>query len=151
MQETVDTYTNEPNLLTKRYTDRRRHTDHAGDGAADALRNDTAFTAGGYGTVEVGWLPSTQTLTDTQLTRLALVITNTGNSLMTYDLTFEGAGLDVLGTASRLRIPARTTSVVLVRVAATSPAPIRSRRSPAAAGPAGALRPPSPLSALHRR
>jgi len=88
--------------------------------AGIAGQDAAVFTLATYQAVEVAWLPPVQTVTDTLLTNLALIITNTANSLTTYDLAFDGVGLDVLGPEGSLLLPARSATVVLVQVAAAN-------------------------------
>ena len=75
---------------------------------------DVTFT--GYEGVEVGWIPMTQTLTNTVEATYLLVVTNTGNVNTTYDLSLAAPGLDFDLEDTILTIPPHIAAATIVRL-----------------------------------
>ena len=86
------------------------------------IRNsDTAnLTFTGYEAVEVGWLPASQTLTDTLTATYLLLITNTGNVDTIYSLDVMVAGLDVSLEVDEVYIPPHMTAGIVATVQANA-------------------------------
>ena len=86
------------------------------------IRNsDTAnLTFTGYEAVTVGWLPASQTLTNTLSATYLLLITNTGNIDTVYSLDVIAAGLDISRELNELLIPPHMTAAILVTVQANA-------------------------------
>ncbi|MCA9979386.1 MAG: PKD domain-containing protein [Anaerolineales bacterium] len=78
---------------------------------------DTAvFTLADAPGVAIEWLPASKTVTDTLTTGLMLVLTNTGGTLETVDLTVSGAGLLAQPTLKRLVVSPQSAVAVWVPV-----------------------------------
>ncbi|MFZ0545939.1 MAG: PKD domain-containing protein, partial [Candidatus Promineifilaceae bacterium] len=72
--------------------------------------------------VEVGWIPASQTITDTLSTTFLMVITNTGNLATTFDFGLNlPPGLTGQFGTTQLPLPAHVAAGVLVTVQADGP------------------------------
>lgn len=77
------------------------------------------FTVAGFEAASVTWLPESRTVTNTLTAGLTFVISNTGNVLTEYEVTFAGTGVTAVSDTTSILIPPRGTAVFLVQVTAS--------------------------------
>jgi len=80
-----------------------------------------SFTVEGFVETAVFWQPESKTVTNTLTMALTFIVSNTGNLLTEFDLSFVGTGLTAATDADSILIPPRSAAVFLVQVTADEP------------------------------